>query len=352
MMTSLSMSPSFNATNHNTSHSAAASDCSPAVKHVSLAVCLSLVFLVGLCLNCFSLFVFCSRIREWNAGTVLQFNLALSDSLATPATIMVAVYFAKNSWPFGWFMCQVKIALLSTHFYGSILFLMLISIHRYVMVVHFNRHSLMKQKAFVKKLCGGIWTLLLMNGVIFASLLPSSSTEDHSTQCLSIFQKEHTVTLFAINFLLFAVGFLLPFSVSAACYVRLARSVSQISTNTGHGSAVKSKSLRMIGICLVIFGLCFLPMNIIRTVGVVMKMFHSDRCDALQRLEIAYYASWVLAGVNGCLDPLIYFFGTRNFRKTLSKSLRYKVDDTIDKKSESETVSHTNKRILVVDQTQ
>ncbi|KAL2092231.1 hypothetical protein ACEWY4_012029 [Coilia grayii] len=326
------------------------SDCSPAVKHVSLAVCLSLVFVVGFCLNCFSLWVFCHRIRDWSSGTVLQFNLALSDGLATPATVMAAVYFAKNSWPFGRFLCQVKIVLLSAHFYGSILFLMLISIHRYVVVVHFNQSSLMKQKAFVKKLCGGIWILLLTNGIIFATLLPSS-TENKHIQCLSIFQKEHTVTLFVINFVLFIVGFLLPFSVSAACYGLLARSVSQISASTVHGPAVKSKSLRMISICLLIFGLCFMPLNVSRTIGVVLKMFHLYRCDVLQRVEIVYYVSWVLGGVNCCLNPLIYFFGTSNFRKNIKKSLKHRVDETIDKRSESETVSHTSKRVVMMEMT-
>ncbi|KAK5909117.1 hypothetical protein CesoFtcFv8_003076 [Champsocephalus esox] len=55
----------------------------------------------------------------------------------------VLFYFAMGShWPFGRFLCQVKIALLSSHFYGGTIFLTLISIHRYAAVVHFNRRGL------------------------------------------------------------------------------------------------------------------------------------------------------------------------------------------------------------------
>ncbi|XP_062400012.1 P2Y purinoceptor 4 [Sardina pilchardus] len=334
----------------NTSNSSSqTTDCTPEVQHVSLAVFITLVFVVGFCLNGFSLWVFCCRMPRWNSGTVLQFHLALSDALATPATIMAAVYFANDSsWPFGRFLCQVKIGLLSAHFYGSTLFLMLISIHRYVAVVHFNRSSLMKQKTFVKKVCVGIWIFLLAKGIIYGYLLPSTTEKSRHVQCLTIHQKQLVDSYFVINFILFIVGFLLPFSVSAACYGLLASSVSQINPSTAHGPAVKSKSLRMIAVCLLIFGLCFLPLNVTRTIGVVVKRFYPDSCDVLRQVETAYYVSWILGGVNCCLDPLIYFFGSNNFRRTIWKSLKISREE---KRSESETISQTGRRVVMNDVT-
>lgn len=322
-----------------------ASNCTVHSQHISISVVLTLVFLVGFGLNVFSLWVFCCRVRHWNSGTILQFNLALSDALATPASIMIAVYFANDaSWPFGWFLCNVKITLLSVHFYGSILFLMLISIHRYVAVVRFNRHNLMKQKSFVKKLCGWIWIYVLAQGITYAVLLPSTKEDSHM-QCLSIHQDGLTDAYFAINFVHFIVAFLLPFSISAICYGLLASSVSQINTSTAHGPAVKAKSLKMIAVCLVIFGLCFLPLNVTRTVGVVVKRYYSDRCGVLDHVETAYYVCWIFAGVNCSLDPLIYFFGSHNFRTVIRRSLKVlHGEKDNDNRNESETISHTGRR--------
>ncbi|KAM9360144.1 P2Y purinoceptor 4-like [Symphorus nematophorus] len=288
--------------------------CQGDTQHMSITILMCLVFFLGFLLNIFSLWVFCCRLPSWTSGTTLQFHLALSDAIATPVTPMMAVYFAKdNNWPFGHFLCQVKIALLSSHFYGSTIFLTLISIHRYTAVVHFNRSSCMKQKAFIRKLCAGVWSLLLIQSLIYAFLLPPSKEGKHS-HCLSIHQKNLTDAYFAINFILFIFGFLLPFLVSAICYSRVANTLTRLNISTAKGLKCKLKSQRMIGVCLLIFGLCFLPLNVVRTVAVVLKKYYPRQCDVLMQFETAYYASWILAGVNSCLDPLLYCFGSQNFR--------------------------------------
>ncbi|XP_041793647.1 P2Y purinoceptor 2 [Chelmon rostratus] len=300
--------------------------CLGETKHVSIACLLSLVFFLGFLLNMFSLWVFCCRLPSWTSGTTLQFHLAVSDAIAIAATPMMAAYFAMgNDWPFGRFLCQVKIALLSLHFYGSIMFLTLISIHRYTAVVHVNRSSYMKRKDFVRKLCAGVWSLLLIQALIYAFMLPPSKEGSHN-HCLSIHQKKLTDTYFIINFILFIIWFLLPFFVLTACYGRLANTLTRLNISRANGLRVKEKSQRMIGMCLFIFGLCFLPLNVVRTVGVVLKKYYPGQCHVLMQLETAYYASWILAGPNSCLDPLLYCFGSQKFRDTF-QSLRIRQGD-------------------------
>ncbi|XP_030579688.1 P2Y purinoceptor 2-like [Archocentrus centrarchus] len=308
--------------------------CLAESQHVSITILLCLVFFIGFLLNTFSLWVFCCRLSCWTSGTMLQFHLALSDAIATPVTPMMAVYFAMgNNWPFGQFLCQVKIALLSSHFYGSTIFLTLISIHRYAAVVHFNRSSCIKRKEFVRKLCVGVWSVLLTQSLIFAFTLPTTK-EGSNSQCLSIHQTKLTESYFVINFILFVFGFLLPFFVSAVCYGRLANTLTRLNISTAKGLRVKVKSQRMIGVCLVIFGLCFLPLNVVRTLGVILKKYYPQQCHVLLQIETAYYTTWILAGVNSCLDPLLYCFGSQNFRDAF-QSFRIGQGD-IQNRSDSE----------------
>ncbi|XP_017289450.1 P2Y purinoceptor 2 [Kryptolebias marmoratus] len=323
-------SPSGNSSN-------ASGICVGENQHAALTVVLCLVFFVGFLFNMFSLWVFCCRFPSWTSGTTLQFHLALSDAIATPVTPLMAVYFAmENNWPFGQFLCQVKIALLSSHFYGSTIFLTLISVHRYIAVVHYNKTSRFKRKSFIQRLCSCVWFVLLIQSLIYAILLPTSK-ESGNSQCLSIHQRNLTDSYFIINLVLFIFGFLLPFAVSAVCYSRLASMLARLNTNTAKGLKVKLKSQRMIGMCLVIFGLCFLPMNVIRTLGVVVKKFYPHQCHILTKMETAYYATWVLAGVNSCLDPVLYCFGSQNFRDTLQSIRNWQVE--APNRSESETAN-------------
>ncbi|XP_019957926.2 P2Y purinoceptor 2 [Paralichthys olivaceus] len=314
------------------------SSCMDEKQHMSIIVLLCLIFFLGFILNTFSLWVFCCRIPCWTSGTTLQFHLALSDAIATPVTPLMAVYFAMgNNWPFGPFLCKVKIALLSSHFNGSIIFLTLISIHRYTAVVRFNKSSCMKQKQFVKKLCAGVWFLLLIQALVYAFMLPPSE-DGKNRHCLSIHQTNLTDSYFVINFVLLIFGFILPFSMSAVCYVRLAGSLTRLNISTPKGLKAKVKSQRMVGMCLVIFGLCFLPLNVIRTVAVVLKKYYPGKCCFLLQIEKAYYASLILAGVNSCLDPLLYCFGSQAFRDTF-QSLRIKLRDA-QNKSDSEITAN------------
>ncbi|TSV94902.1 P2Y purinoceptor 2 [Bagarius yarrelli] len=328
-------------TNHNETF------CPPEAQHVSLNVFLCLVFMIGLLLNSFCLWVFIFRIPKWNAGTVLQFNLAISDVLASPATPLMAVYLLNgNNWKFGFFLCELKIALISTHFYGSIMFLTLISIHRYVVVVHFKRSSPMKRKVFVKRLCFGVWCVILTSAIVYAILLPVTDEDGHK-QCLSIHQTKLTRVYFIINFVLFALGFLVPFSTAVVCYSCLARMVTKVNVNSLQSRSIKRKSLKMTGMCLIIFGLCFFPMNVTRTIGVVLKKYYPQHCQLLLRTETAYYSSYVLAGVNCCLDPLIYFFGSHNFNKAFRGSVRRaRGHRERENRTESDTSCSTNRNAL------
>ncbi|KAL2092232.1 hypothetical protein ACEWY4_012030 [Coilia grayii] len=330
--------------------------CVGHLQHISIAIFLCLVFIVGFFLNCFSLWVFCCMMPKWNSGTLLQFHLVLSDIIITFSTPLMVAYIALGThWPFGSFLCRLKIALLFVHLYGSVSFLTLISVHRYMIVVHYKRNPWMKQKKFVQALCAGVWLLMLAKGTACFVVFDTSQV-GNQTQCLSIHQGQYIEMYFTINFILLILGFLLPFSVAVGCYSRLTRCVARINSKTGKGRAIKNKSNKMVAVCLVIFLVCFLPLNVIRTVGVIVKMFFPKDCNVLLQVETAYYVSWIIAGANSCFDPLIYCFGSQNFSKAIHSSLRKiglrvqtvqpaedQDDQTKDEQTKDPFTAHTNK---------
>lgn len=296
--------------------------CEPESQHITLTIILSLLFLGGALLNGFSLWVFWFRMKNWSAGTILQFHLGLSDVIVTPVTPLMAAYFAMgNSWPFGQFLCQLEIALLSVHFYGSIMFLTLISIHRYLAVVRHKSNCAMKRVGFIRKTCGAIWLLLLAQGTSCFVFLGTSQVGNR-TQCLSIHQGEYIEAYFVMNFIMLFPAFLLPFSIAAVCYCRLASSVSRINANSAKGQAIKARSLKMVAVCLLIFGVCFAPLNVTRTVGVMIKKYYPEQCRLLLKVETSYYVAWILACANCCFDPLIYCFGSPDFNSAVHSSLK------------------------------
>lgn len=319
----------------------------PQPAFVYVPICLVLV--LGFFFNIFSMWIFKYRTPEWKSGTVLQFHLAISNLVVCPLAPFLAAYFALGEWIFGSLMCHLQIILLTSHLFGSILFLTLISIHRYISVVCHSQEFRMKQKEFVKKLCLGVWMVVLIEGVV-CSVLMVPKAEGHPTLCLSIHQDSNTEIYFAANFILVLPGFLIPFTVSLVCYSRLVKSMSNINLCHQKGKDIKSKSCRMVVVCLLIFGLCFTPMTVMQTVLLVVKKFYPKQCRLLLQVETSYYVSCILSSANCCLDPLIYCFASQNFTSAFRSSLRKmgvrlqttRDDHELDQRSDRTSHLHAN----------
>ncbi len=71
----------------------------------------------------------------------------------------------------------------------------------------------------------------------------------------------------------------------------------------------------MVAVCLAIFVVCFTPMNVVRSVGLVVQKFLPHKCSLLLKVETAYYVSWILAGANAVSIQLSIVSAVRNSQK-------------------------------------
>ncbi|XP_061460468.1 P2Y purinoceptor 2-like [Rhineura floridana] len=294
--------------------------CQPWELHLAIPVLWGILSVGGLVFNSISLWIFWFTIKRWNSSIMLQFNLALVDVIVLPVTPLMVTYFSLgNHWPFGQFICQFQVFLLSTHLYGSIYFLMLISIHRYQVVVHYNAKSLWRQKSFLKKLVLVFWAFLILQGLPLFFFL-RTAVIDKSIKCLSIYQSKLAYLYLAYRVFLGVVCFLIPFGICLTSYAMLGAYIAQISQANLRGRVMKTKSRQMITITMVIFTVCFAPLHICQTVGVIVRYYWTS-CTLRYCVEIAYYVSLVFSMASCCLDPFIYNFANEKFHKSFSNSL-------------------------------
>ncbi|XP_078496496.1 lysophosphatidic acid receptor 6-like [Lissotriton helveticus] len=287
-------------------------ECQPQRIHILIPISLSLLYFCGFILNCISVGIFWFRIKKWNSMTILQFNLAISDVIVTPAAPLVVIYSLTDNWTFGTFLCQFKVFLLSTHKYGSIYFLTLISLHRYFAVVHNVKRSVLTRNSFIKKVSLVVWGCLLFQGLPFFIALKTSQVQD-TTKCLSIHQTEMAALYFVWNWVVLFSGLLIPFAVIIICYTLLGRFILKLEPMNTVTKVMKSKSIQTISVTLVIFIICYVPVHITRTILVTVKFFSPTHCELLERVEVVYYITWMLSVTNCCFDPILYCFASDKF---------------------------------------
>ncbi|XP_065504288.1 P2Y purinoceptor 2-like [Caloenas nicobarica] len=292
-------------------------DCVPQGLHPTIPSLGTLLLLASVLLDGVSFCVFCCRAKQWDPGMILQFSLVLGDVLIIlVAPLRISYLSLGNRWPFGQFLCQFEVFLHSAHVYSSIYFLMLICIHRYFVVVRYKSKSLWKKRSFLRKLRLFVWLVLFVQGLPLFFLLKTSVINGSAT-CLNIHQSELSSTYFFYNMVFIVASFLLPLAISLPCGALLGAAFAKAAKKSSRGKKMKSRSLQMITVSLVIFfAVCFGPLHICRTIAVVVK-YYGMSCKLLHQVEFACYISWVFTMANTCLDSLISVFANDKFKRSL-----------------------------------
>nr|XP_033783405.1 proteinase-activated receptor 3-like [Geotrypetes seraphini] len=275
-----------------------------------LPIIYSIILLIGLPANGLAFWILAAKTKKISS-TLLLLNLSIADLLfGLVLPLKIFYHFYGNNWLFGEILCRATSALFYGNIYCSILFLMCISLDRYISLVHpFMARSLPRRKAAVC-VSFAIWF------VVIAAVIPFLLTQQSSSYANVDFTTCHDVEVkckdnwLASYFLgLVILGFAIPFVVIVYCYGAILIKLMG-----------KKKDLHHI-ICLFVlvlltFVLCFSPSNI-------LLFLHSlwDKQERHQHNElyIWYTIAQAFGSFSACIDPFIYYYTSKEFR-TMVKS--------------------------------
>ncbi|NXQ52671.1 P2RY4 protein, partial [Anthoscopus minutus] len=289
-------------------------------KFILLPVSYGIVFVVGLPLNSWALWMFVSRMRPWNATTTYMVNLALSDTLYVLSLPTLVYYYAdRNNWPFGTGLCKFVRFLFYANLYSSILFLTCISVHRYMGICHPIRSLKWVKTKHARIICVAAWlmvTICLIPNLIFVT----TSSKGNITLCHDTTKPEEFDHYVHYSSSVMALLFGVPFLVIVLCYCLMAKRLckSSFSSPGLRMPSYKRRSIKMIIVVLAVFAICFVPFHITRTLYYTSRYFQAD-CRTLNIINFTYKITRPLASINSCLDPILYFMAGDKYRGWLRR---------------------------------
>uniref|UniRef100_A0AAY4CCL7 G-protein coupled receptors family 1 profile domain-containing protein n=1 Tax=Denticeps clupeoides TaxID=299321 RepID=A0AAY4CCL7_9TELE len=306
-----------------------------------LPMLLTFEFLLGVLGNGAALWIFCCHIKPWKSSTVFLFNLALADFLLLVVLPFRASYYAAEmDWRFGELFCRVFLFMVSLNRSGSIVFLTVVAVDRYMRVVH--PHHQLNSMLFSRAVCLAValWGIAAsLNVHLLAqpqSLLLAGS---NTTQCESfiICLQSDPASLWYKS--VFVVLFLVPLAVIVLCSLRI---VSELRKRHLDQHARIKKALHVVSAVVVVFVICFLPSNLAQLL-IWVKIWTRGRCDAMQDVNKVFYASLALTYLNSVLDPVVYYFSSPTFKKVFSR-LPGDFITPLPSSTKSTNVNNMNKR--------
>ncbi|KAE8622324.1 hypothetical protein XENTR_v10005194 [Xenopus tropicalis] len=279
---------------------------------VILPVAYSIVALIGIPGNLFSLWILMFHTRPITSSIILMINLSITDLvLAAFLPFQVVYHIYRSDWIFGKPLCTLVTVLYYANMYSSLLTIMLISIERYLGVVHPMKSGMWRRKRYAIAAVIIIWILVMF---ILYPLLKTDLTYDvkhlKKRTCFDVLKWTMLPNLMAwaaFIISLFLFYFLLPLIVTVICYVLIILKLVQTSNRYGRGQ--ERRSIHLALMVLLVFITCFAPSNFILLVHAINRLFFN------KSYYHAYKLSLTTSSLSSCLDPFLYYFASKDFRK-------------------------------------
>ncbi|KAL1250450.1 hypothetical protein QQF64_021455 [Cirrhinus molitorella] len=234
---------------------------------------------------------------------VFILNLALSDLLFTSGLPFWASYYIWG-WTLGESGCKAVKFFFYFGFYSSVLFLTLMTVQRYMAVVHplsdWERSRCLTFSPFIVWFLSGTVAML-------GSLHSKVITESDSKYCeYDSIEWKSAIAYFQNAF------FFIAFVIMGYCYGRMLRTITNSPTQEVH------KTVKLTFYIVLVFFIGWAPYNILMFLKSLTFHPFTD-CEISKRLDYAYYACRMVAFTHCCINPVIIalearFCKTENFQ--------------------------------------
>uniref|UniRef100_A0A671LRU8 P2Y purinoceptor 13-like n=1 Tax=Sinocyclocheilus anshuiensis TaxID=1608454 RepID=A0A671LRU8_9TELE len=282
------------------------------------------LFLVAFVLNSLAVWIF-FQIHSSSTFVVYLKNVVVADLLMTlTVPVKVLTDAGLGSWQLRAFHCRYSAVLFYITMYISILLLGLISLDRYLKIVHpFGKCALQRVRVG-RILCAVIWVVMLslaLPNVILSNQMPQISSGGR-LRCTKMKGKMGLLWHEGFNYFC-QVVFWGTLALMVVCYTFISRKVFESYRASESSSDTASKqTTSKVFVVVGVFFVCFAPFHLARVPYTLSQIRNtSAQCWAQNQLYFAKEITLWISSTNVCLDPLIYVFLCRVFRKKLTATL-------------------------------
>ncbi|XP_039915211.1 LOW QUALITY PROTEIN: C-C chemokine receptor type 8-like [Hirundo rustica] len=289
----------------------------PAVASALFPVLYSLMFVTGLMGNALVLWILTVFMKIKTMTGVYLLNLTVSNLLLVFSLPFLVQYSFVNQWTFGNALCEIIGSLYFIGFHSNVFFITIMSIDRYLVIVH----SLHVQGIQAAAICF-ITSLVIWAVSILASmpdlLFFQEVNDNNQIKCLPHYPGGkngwRTFSNFEVNILGQPIPVVLIF-----CYHGILKNLQKCHTKN------KYKAIKLFLIVVIVLFLSWTPVNIVLFLDSLRNMSIINDCLISQRLDLAVELTEALSFVHCCLNPVIYTFVGEKFKKHILDTFKKSV---------------------------
>ncbi|XP_012625754.2 C-C chemokine receptor type 2 [Microcebus murinus] len=272
----------------------------------------SLVFIFGLVGNLLVVLILINCKKLKSMTDIYLFNLAISDLLFL-LTIPFWAHYAANGWVLGDAMCKLFAGLYHVGYFGGIFFIILLTIDRYLAIVHAVFALKARTVTFGVATSGVTWmvsVLASVPGIIFTKSHKDDSVYFCGPYFPLVWKNFHTIMRNVL-------GLFLPLLVMVICYSGILKTLLRC-----RNEKKRHKAVRLIFAIMIVYFLFWTPYNLVILLSTFQGFFGLSTCESTSRLDQAMQVTETLGMTHCCINPVIYAFVGEKFRRYLSVFFR------------------------------
>lgn len=264
----------------------------------------SVVCLVGLCGNSMVIYVILRYAKMKTATNIYILNLAIADELLMLSVPFLVTSTLLRHWPFGALLCRLVLSVDAVNMFTSIYCLTVLSVDRYVAVVHPIKAARYRRPTVAKVVNLGVWVLSLLVILPIVVFSRTAANSDGTVACNMLMPEPAQRWLVGFVLYTFLMGFLLPVGAICLCYVLIIAKMRMVALKAGWQQRKRSerKITLMVMMVVMVFVICWMPFYVVQLVNVFAEQ---DDATVSQLSVILGYA-------NSCANPILYGFLSDN----------------------------------------
>ncbi|XP_010877017.1 B2 bradykinin receptor [Esox lucius] len=278
------------------------------------------ISVLGILGNVFVLLVFCLHKKACTVAEIYLSNLAAADLLLVSCLPFWAVNVANGfDWPFGSLLCRLVSLGIKMNAYCSIYFVVLVSMDRYVALVHAMSHGRMRRPSYAKLSCLLVWSFGLLLGTPTLLFRAVEWFQEFQVNACYLNYPSTQVGL-TFDVMLTVFGFAIPVSVISYCTCQIMQALNNQAMERFNAEHTERKATMLVLAVLLAFLICWVPFHVVTALDVLMRAEVISGCLLSNNLEISNQVFNYLAFFNSVLNPVLYVIVGKNFRKKVKET--------------------------------
>uniref|UniRef100_UPI00398E76BA somatostatin receptor type 2-like n=1 Tax=Pristiophorus japonicus TaxID=55135 RepID=UPI00398E76BA len=284
------------------------------VYDILIPILYCLVCVVGLAGNSLVIFTIVQQAKMRTVANIYIFNLAMADGLFMLGLPFLALQIALRRWPFGGLMCRLVMILDGINQFTSVFCITVMSVDRYLAVVHPIRSSKWRSPGLAKKVSVILWMISFIPVIPMAIY---SDVDGTAEICTLIWPEPAFVWTTAFIVYTFVLGFAIPFTIISLCYILLLLRIrtALVSSHSTEAESSEKKITSMVVAIVVVFAICWLPFYAINICVVFLPVPDTFAMRKLFEFMVA------LSYFNSCANPILYICLSDSFWRSFHSTL-------------------------------